>query len=67
MKTEELTHTLTKVRDEAHALSKEKLAANEPKPARLKRAQELDAELFALQRDIDRDQRFAVNQYSRSP
>lgn len=53
MTADELTHTLTKVRDEAHSLSKEKLAANEPKPARLKRAQELDAELLALQRDID--------------
>ena len=53
MTADELTHTLTQVRDEAHSLSKEKLALNEPKPARLKRAQELDARLASLQPEID--------------
>ena len=48
MNTDGLAKTLTDLRDEAHRLSKEKLASDAPNAARLTRAQELDGQLQGL-------------------
>ena len=52
MSAEDLPRRLTELREEAHRLSKEKLAANAPNPARLQRAQELAHRLEGLRGEI---------------